>query len=105
MDPGGRTSRHFQRRDQERDDRHIFDEIRMRADRATQPEILAIAERDAISPPQPHDPEREGGIDQGKQAEIEAGDGWRLHAVLPDSKRVPDAVRHSSCRSAEPGPY
>src|SRR4051812_4481014 len=40
----------------------------------------------------------ERGVGSGPRRRALSRAGLRLH-------RVPDAVRHSSCRSAEPGPY
>src|SRR5712671_7283941 len=88
MHPRRRYSRHFQHRDQQRDDWHILDEIRMRADRAAQLDVLAVAEQDKIVPAQPRRLERQHRIDQGKDREIKAGDGWRVHSDPPKKSSV-----------------
>jgi len=75
------------------------------ARRAAQLHVLAIAEQDTIVPAQPRRLEREHGIDQSKDREIKAGDGWQLHGGSPLVDVISRcALAHlKASRSDEPG--
>ena len=66
MDPGGSEAGHFEHRDHQRNDRYVFDEVGVRADRAAQREASVVAKRRAVSHPPPPDLNGEDGIEQGE---------------------------------------
>jgi len=80
-----RGARHFQHRDHQRDDRDIFGEMPVRADRAAQRGTAGVAEVGEVSAAQHDHVDGERCIDQCEHGKIGGGDAWPGHVVSPNA--------------------
>src|SRR5262245_32191985 len=83
MHPHCGSTPNLQKRIHDDDDGDVLSKVRMRSDRASEPQVLPVPERDLVPPTHARDFKPEKHLEQGEKAEVRCSDGRHRHDSYP----------------------